>query len=416
MTLTLRIENFESLPDGGPLSVSATGKNLQIGRSASMDWCLPDPQRHISAHHFDITFRDGHYYLTDVSTNGVFLEGQRHRIEGAHQLKSGERFQVGHYFIGVALGDAATRAPAPAQPAGPAAIADDGDPWAIGGTPAAPIDPNPRPNPATYDDFASDFISTPTTPQQAPPAAPLQAAPQPAAAPSPFGGSASPFDAPPAPGVQPVTPPATPIAPAPVAAAPAAAPSNGDAVLKAFCEGAGIALPSGATTDPEALARELGRTMRGAAQEVMAMLQDRSAAKKFTKGGDRTMMGAAQNNPLKFLPDVDQALEAMFLQPRDGFSTGGDGLTDALADVRRHQVAIFAAIQPALIKLMANLAPEDIEDAIAGGLLTGGKRKAWDEFVRRWDEMTTAHENGMLDVFLAHFAESYAKATGGSGL
>ncbi|SEW39958.1 FHA domain protein [Cognatiyoonia koreensis] len=424
MTLTLRIENFDSLPDGGPLSVTSDGNDLQVGRSASMDWSLPDPQRHISGHHFDVSFRNGKYFLTDVSTNGVFLEGQRHRIEGAHELKSGERFQVGHYFITVSLGDAAVAAAAPPpqqveppQPT-PPVVDDNSDPWAIGGSPAAPIDPNPRSDRSGFDDFASDFISTPTAPQ--PQAAPATAAPQPAAAPSPFGGSGSPFDGAPAPGAGPVlsrTPPTAPTA-LPIATPPQtpAQPAGGDAVLKAFCEGAGLRMPAGATTDPEAFARELGRTLRGASTEVMAMLQDRAAAKKFTKGGDRTMMGAAQNNPLKFLPDVDQALEVMFLHPRDGFMSGGDGLTDALADVRQHQVAVFAAIQPALIKLMSKLAPEDIEEALDGGLLSGGKRKAWDEFVRRWDKMTTSHENGMLDVFLSHFAESYSKATKGSGL
>lgn len=421
MTLTLRIENFDSLPDGGPLSVTSEQRNLQIGRSASMDWSLPDPQRHISGHHFDVTFRDGTYYLTDVSTNGVFLEGQRHRIEGAHPLKSGERFQVGHYFITVDIG-APGSAAAPAAPSSvpaPPPMEDAGDPWAIGGAPAAPIDPNPRSDVSRFDDFASDFISTPTTPQ----AAPTPASLQPAAAPSPFGGlggGASPFGADPiaAPQApQPIAAPlAPPVAPAAPAAPPVTPPPSGEAVLRAFCEGAGLKLPQGATADAEAFARELGRTIRGASTETMAMLQDRAAAKKFTKGGDRTMMGAAQNNPLKFLPDVDQALEVMFLQPRDGFMGGGDGLTDALADIRQHQVAIFAAIQPALIKLMAELAPEEIEEAVNRGVLSGGKRKSWDEFVRRWDKMTTSHENGMLDVFLAHFAESYGKATKGSGL
>lgn len=398
MTLTLRIENFDSLPDGGPLWVTSNGKSLQIGRSASMDWTLPDPQRHISGHHFDVSYRDGQYYLSDVSTNGVFLEGQRHRIEGAHLLKQGERFQVGHYFIVVALGNqpaASTSSGAPA--AVPAqATTPDNDPWAIGGTPAAPIDPNPPRGPAAFEDFASDFISTRGAP--VPPAAPV---PTPPSAP-PITGSSSPFDTPGAPIASPV--------PAPPPAVPAG--PTGTDVLQAFCDGAGLQLPAGMTGDPEALAFELGRTLRGTSSAAMAMLNDRDIAKKFIKTGDRTMLSA---NPLKRFADVNEALEVMFIQPREGFVAGGDGLIDALGDIHRHQRAVFAAIQPALIKLMANLAPEDIEDAVDGGILSGGKRKAWDEFVRRWDKMTTEHENGMLDVFLAHFAESYTKASGRPG-
>ncbi|HVS78046.1 MAG TPA: FHA domain-containing protein, partial [Steroidobacteraceae bacterium] len=44
-----------------------------IGRSGDNDWVLPDALRYVSAHHARIYFRDGHYYLEDLSTNGVFV-------------------------------------------------------------------------------------------------------------------------------------------------------------------------------------------------------------------------------------------------------------------------------------------------------------------------------------------------------
>ncbi len=412
MTLTLRIENYDSLPDGGPTSVTVTGQGLTVGRSSSSDWSLPDPQRHISSRHFEVIYRDNAYFLKDLSTNGVFLDGQRHRIEGEYLLQQGDRFQVGHYFIVVQLG-AGAPAPAPAHdpaPPPPPAV-DDGDPWAVDSAPAAPIDVNPRPDPRAFDDFASDFIVNPVPPPAAAPA------PVPAAAPSPLSGSESPFGDGPAPAApSAVASPVPAPAPMPVATPPqAAAPDNGAAVLAAFCEGAGLPPPpAGTSADATALARELGRTMQQSAAELMALLQDRAAAKQFTRGGDRTMMGAANNNPLKFLPDPAQALEVMFLQPREGFMTGGEGMTSALQDVKTHQMAVFAAIQPALIKLLEDLSPEAIEEATGGGLLAGGRRKSWDEFVKRWDAKAANTENGMLDVFLRHFAESYAAAVAAS--
>ena len=46
MALRLSIENKTSLPDGGPLSVSVSGKRgLDIGRDQYLDWSLPDPSR-----------------------------------------------------------------------------------------------------------------------------------------------------------------------------------------------------------------------------------------------------------------------------------------------------------------------------------------------------------------------------------
>ena len=436
MTLTLRIDNHDSLPDGGPTSVVVTQAGVQVGRSTAMDWTLPDPDRHISSHHFDVKFENGGYYLIDTSTNGLFMDGSRHRLAGPHALQPGERFQVGHYYITVSQdGVGAAPAAAPPAPAPSASFAADADPWAIGGAPATPINPNPTPQRNPFDDFAGEFLVNPTpsaapsTPQPAPePAAP----PAPAASASPFGAPAAPAAAPsplavppaaPPPGIgQPVpafSPPPTP-APAPspttglqqppIGAAPAPAAGATD-FIKAFCEGAGLPPEAAAGVDPEAFARELGKGMRVTAQELMSMLQDRASAKQFTKGGERTMMGATENNPLKFLPDANQALEVMFLRPRDGFMNGSKGVETALSDVRLHQMAVFAAIQPALVGLLQDLAPEAIDADTGGGLLGGsGKRKAWDTYVERWDAKVSENENGMLGAFLKLFAESYVAA------
>jgi hypothetical protein len=50
-----------------------SGEGGTIGRSADNDWVLPDPSRYVSAHHARVQFREGHFYLQDVSTNGVYV-------------------------------------------------------------------------------------------------------------------------------------------------------------------------------------------------------------------------------------------------------------------------------------------------------------------------------------------------------
>ena len=436
MSLTLRIDNHDSLPDGGPTSVVVTQAGVQVGRSTAMDWTLPDPDRHISSHHFDVKFENGGYYLIDTSTNGLFMDGSRHRLAGPHALQAGQRFQVGHYYISVEIGAApAAAASMPPAAAPSTSMGADADPWAIGGAPATPINPNPTPQRNPFDDFAGEFLVNPTASAspaepQAPTPAPEPPAPAAAASASPFG--APPPAAAPAPiAVPPAAPPpgiAQPPVPsfsAPPAPTPAAAPglqqppmsatqaptaSSGN-FLAAFCEGAGLPPDFAAGADPDALARELGKGMRVTAQELMSMLQDRASAKQFTKGGERTMMGATENNPLKFLPDAAQALEVMFLRPREGFMNGSKGVETALSDVRLHQMAVFAAIQPALLGLLQDLAPESIDADTGGGLLGGtGKRKAWDTYVERWDAKVNDNENGMLGAFLKLFAESYVNA------
>jgi type VI secretion system protein ImpI len=104
MALRFSIENETSLPDGGPLSVTVSGKRgLDIGRDQHLDWTLPDPTRTVSGKHCEVRFHDGAYWLHDVSTNGTFLNGSDRRLQGPHRLQNGDRLEIGHYIIAVAM-------------------------------------------------------------------------------------------------------------------------------------------------------------------------------------------------------------------------------------------------------------------------------------------------------------------------
>ena len=89
MALRFNIENETNLPDGGPVSFTVTGKRIvDIGRDRHLDWTLPDPARMISGKHCEVHFRDGGYWLHDVSTNGTFLNGADQRMRGPHRLRT----------------------------------------------------------------------------------------------------------------------------------------------------------------------------------------------------------------------------------------------------------------------------------------------------------------------------------------
>ena len=64
-----------SAPDGGPIRIEVKGRGLDLGRDSHLDWTLPDPSRSISGKHCEIRYRDGGYWLHDVSTNGTFVNG-----------------------------------------------------------------------------------------------------------------------------------------------------------------------------------------------------------------------------------------------------------------------------------------------------------------------------------------------------
>src|SRR5260370_6881272 len=73
--LRLRIvsDQRRSLAERSSATFSVEGGT--IGRSTDNDWVLPDPSRYVSAHHARVQFREGHFYLQDVSTNGVYVNG-----------------------------------------------------------------------------------------------------------------------------------------------------------------------------------------------------------------------------------------------------------------------------------------------------------------------------------------------------
>lgn len=105
MALRLRIvsDHRRSLGDRSSIVFGVGGGT--IGRSADNDWVLPDPQRYVSAHHARVSFRQGHYFLEDLSTNGAFANDGDVAISklGPHQLQNGDLLRLGDYQIVVAV-------------------------------------------------------------------------------------------------------------------------------------------------------------------------------------------------------------------------------------------------------------------------------------------------------------------------
>jgi type VI secretion system protein len=97
-----------------------------IGRSADNDWVLPDPLRYVSAHHARVLFREGHFYLQDVSTNGVYvnddMEPLAKRGSSGYRLANGDVLRMGEYHIIAALEAAGGRNGEEADAAVPTSI------------------------------------------------------------------------------------------------------------------------------------------------------------------------------------------------------------------------------------------------------------------------------------------------------
>src|ERR1700742_2371731 len=137
MTLRLSIENVDRLPDGGPIRIEVKGRGLDLGRDSHLDWTLPDPGRSISGKHCEIRYRDGGYWLHDVSTNGTFVNGADYRLDAPYLLRDGDRLNIGPYIIAVAV-EEGRKQRSQAAPAEVALDPDLANVWAPAGEAAAP--------------------------------------------------------------------------------------------------------------------------------------------------------------------------------------------------------------------------------------------------------------------------------------
>lgn len=348
MFIRLQINNVVSLPAGMSTGYSARGRSFEIGREAC-DWTLPDPDKFISARHCEVRYEAGAFWLHDISRNGTFINGSTQRMAGPHRLGQGDRLLIGRYVVLVSIDD--ERA-ATGQPQGSHGSTQRQMPITTG---------RPR-------DFGDQPFFNPAEQR------PGQRLP-----------------------VSRSSPPAT-------------LPSTSDEVLREIAIAAGISPELLQSRDPHEVAAEIGAVLRTVVEELALLLKARAAAKILAKSTHRTMISAADNNPLKFVPGTDDILEIMFARRRSGYLDARHSVEDAFRDLKTHEFATYAAMQAALSRLLDDLSPEAISKKLPPTSFTSKKGLAWDAFVAKWRTMEEAHENGMLDIFLAYFSEAYAKA------
>ncbi|VAW91006.1 Uncharacterized protein ImpI/VasC [hydrothermal vent metagenome] len=76
-----------------------------IGRGAENYWILSDPDCYLSSCHSQISFENGVYLLTDISTNGTFLNGSREPMGKGNkvQLQDGDEIELSDYKFKINL-------------------------------------------------------------------------------------------------------------------------------------------------------------------------------------------------------------------------------------------------------------------------------------------------------------------------
>jgi type VI secretion system protein len=459
MALKLRVisDHYKALGKRSSQLFGVTGG--RIGRSTDNDWVLPDPDRYVSSHHAKVAFRAGKWVLEDTSTNGTFINGADTpaSIEGPYTLQDGDRLRFGDYEVLVSIderndfpSDATGQLPTPARvkKASKKVVPEDlgeelditdlltGDSFLTNDLPATKAAPEPFP---LNDSMEVD------------PRAIIKAAP--AAAHGGFtslldgttGDAAErtvahskksddwqmqtrPYDRKTLAALTPTALAAKP-APSKPVAVPAPAPAvrserepermrrasdHVDGGVEAFCRGAGID-PATLPADAQAALLTLaGQLLRESVLGLMETLKGRSEVKNKLRL-NQTMIGPAENNPLKFSASVDEAVVKL-LDPHGSRYLGPiEAIRESFVDLRNHHNSLMSAVQAGMDEFMNRIEPGELQERFDRGLKRGSllgaanKMKYWDLYTEFYQALNQRNEQGLPAVFAEELARTYAE-------
>jgi FHA domain-containing protein/type VI secretion system protein len=440
--LTISVTRYDNAPPSHPIGADFGEAGGTIGRSTESTLPLPDPKRVISRTHATVSYRAGSYVLRDQgSATAVVVNGQPLGNGRECTLAPGDEIRIAGYVMRVELGAAGHL--------------DDSDATRLAEDAGAAIERldtvagEDRPTVGlTIPGLVGDTLERPSTRRAAPPATSITwtsegaagadgqsgtvivPSPEPDAGRRISDGATLPLPGTSAARVQPVVgnratsdapgavtrslaqEPARRAAAPPPATGPHAGGATPDALLRALLTGAGVgnlAIPGGLT--PE-LMSELGQILRIATQGVLDLLVARALAKREVRA-DMTIIVAADNNPLKFSPDLEAALSHLLAPRGRGFMPPVRAVGDAYENLRSHQIGFMAGMHAALAVVLARFDPHKLEPRLTEKsmfdsiLPMSHKAKLWDLYAELYGEISREAEDDFHSLFGREFLRAY---------
>jgi type VI secretion system protein ImpI len=406
MILTLEVigEQAQDLGAGSRKVFNAVGGT--IGRLPDNDWVFPDP--YVSGRHALIRYLNGKYFVEDTSTNGVFINSPDHRLarSDSHQLRDGDVLFIDAYQIRVSL----AKDPEAEHHNDPFALLQARHNKSRGATREIP------PPPAPEEDRTASLVKKRGAGNEEPPtgtqwfgmsemesgpkqALPERVKPEPPRQAHAAQGRAS-RRVPPSVPERPVRAPPPP---------PRTSQSSGAAAeqLRALIAAAGI---EGLDPSTET-AQVLGSMLRAAVGGLMEVLRARERMKDELRVRGTTFK-VANNNPLKFSANVDDAFHNLLVKQNSAYLDPETALEDAFRDVRDHQAAFLSAMRLAFESMLSQLDPnrlqEDFDRQIKKGSILGvpAKLRYWDLYRDKYTDLAKDAQG----AFRALFGDAFAKA------
>jgi predicted component of type VI protein secretion system len=353
MTLTLKGITLDEEPMSQPLIGRFDERGGTLGRSDDATLTLPDPERLISRIQAQVLHRDEHYWLENISAASAVLHNGRPLSTGMRVILSeGDELRIGGYALQAAFEDEAASA------------------TILRGRTVVPPAHN----------IPSPPVQASKAPSTVPPVAQVGE--------PPAESTGSP--------IKRLTP----------------GPEGAESLWRAFLQGAGIEgspLPSAPTPQ---LMRSIGEMLKIAVGGLQRLVTMRARAKNEMQA-EMTLIAPRDNNPLKFSPGEELALQ-MLLQPlARGFLDGPAALRAALTDLQSHQLGMTAGMRAVLEAVLDRLDPEKLATLRAKrsmfDFLWPARRRArlWDTYLSQHRSLREEAEDNFQRFFREVFREAY---------
>jgi type VI secretion system FHA domain protein len=191
---------------------------------------------------------------------------------------------------------------------------------------------------------------------------------------------------------------------------PAAAPGGYRSTvdLAAVLEGAGLKN----VEVSEELARDFGRILQVVVSGVMEVLRARQQIKDEFRMR-MTQFRPAENNPLKFSANVEDALHNLLVKRNAAYLQPVDAFEDAFNDLTGHQLAMLAGMRAAFDAMLEEFGPDRLQEQFdrqlkKGALLTvPAKLRYWDLYRSHCETLLKDAESTFRNLFREPFAEAY---------
>ncbi len=190
--------------------------------------------------------------------------------------------------------------------------------------------------------------------------------------------------------------------------------SSADELLQAFLAGAGITNQMNPIELTPELMELIGMLLRESTQGTLDLLAARANIRKEMRA-EMTIIAAKDNNPLKFSPRVEVALNHLlnYKGEEQGFMPPLPSIRDAYDDLRSHQFGFLAGMRATLSDLLNRFSPDQLEKRLTQKnwvdsiLPSSRKAKLWNLFAEQYEKISQEAQEDIDTVFSKAFLQAY---------